>query len=470
MSNPGADKPSVKSKKASTDAIDAALDKYLADLEDREERTNQQPDNSQASTIPAKDAHIKLVHSVNTPANDVWKKNLLRKGKKGEPLAVLANVVLALKEAPQLQGMLSYNAHALCKIILKRPPWEKITGDSWTPRRWVDQDDRELCIWLQRNIGLMVNHRLAAEGADTVAIAKSFYPLQEYFRKLEWDGKPRIDDWLVTYLGAKATPFTKAIGPRYLISCVARAVQPGCQADCMLILEGSQGAGKTSALRVLAGKAYFTDEIKLSGDKDAIINLAGKWIVEFSELEAFKGASLERLKMFLSRTIDTYRPLWGRAATDNPRQFVFAGTTNKKAYLEDPTGNRRFWPVECGKIDLKALEADRDQLWAEAYQRYLAGAPWWLETPDMERLAFEEQDDRYEPDPWEVKITQFLQSLDPKATEVTTDDILRKCLKVDTYKLNRHDQMRVGAIMQHLGWPRVRVSTHGWRHWVYKKP
>jgi predicted P-loop ATPase len=188
-----------------------------------------------------------------------------------------------------------------------------------------------------------------------------FHPLRALLSELEpqWDSQPRIDRWLITYLHSPDTPYARAIGPRFLISAVARIFDPGCKVDHMPVLEGPQGQGKSKAVRALAVRdEWYADRLSDPSSKDAAIETAGAWLIEVAEMQ-------------------------------HKRQCVFIGTINPEGgYLKDATGSRRVWPIECqGFIDIEGLIRDRDQLWAEAVVRFKAGAKWWLETPELEALA-----------------------------------------------------------------------------------
>ena len=193
----------------------------------------------------------------------------------------------------------------------------------------------------------------------------------------------------------------------------------------MLILEGPQGALKSALLRMLALRdEWFTDSLPHDlTSKDARAHLAGRWLVEMGEIAQFRRSEIEMVKSYLSCQIDKYRPAYGRSDISVPRQCVFVGTTNATTYLHDPTGNRRFWPVKIGTIQLDKVETVIDQLWAEAVAAYRAGEAWWL-SAKLERLAAREQQGRVELDPWHEQIAEFVDSRVTDDTRFTTADIL----------------------------------------------
>src|SRR5512132_1741296 len=160
----------------------------------------------------------------------------------------------------------------------------------------------------------------------------------------------------------------------------------GAKADCCLILEGPQGIRKSTALRTIAGE-YFTDELADLGSKDAAMQTRGVWIIELSEFDNLSHAEVARIKAFMSRTTDRFRPPYGMRLVESQRQCVFAGTVNHGTYLRDETGGRRFWPIRCGRIDVEALARDRDQLWAEARLKFDGGTLWWLDSDELIRMA-----------------------------------------------------------------------------------
>ncbi len=203
----------------------------------------------------------------------------------------------------------------------------------------------------------------------------SLDPLIDHLHSLQtWDGVPRLDSWLVRYLGAEDSPYLRAAGATWLLAAMARAFEPGTKFDHMLVLVGAQGRGKSSALNILAGE-FFSDANFLDAQdtREVLEATEGAWIVECAELAGMRRKDVETLKHEITRREDRGRPAYARTVVSVRRRFVLAGTTNSRRFLHDETGNRRFWPVEVGEIDLSGLQADRDQLLAEALARYRSG-------------------------------------------------------------------------------------------------
>jgi predicted P-loop ATPase len=206
------------------------------------------------------------------------------------------------------------------------------------------------------------------EALERACEANQFDPVLDYLAGLRWDGVPRLDRWLTTYMGAPDTPLNRAAGRAFLIAMVRRARDPGSKFDLIITFEGVEGTGKSKALQILAGGAdNFSDQTILGvKDKEQQELTRGRWVHEISDLAGMSKADIESTKAFVTRQVDRARRAYDRFVTEQPRRCVFVATTNSKDYLRSQTGNRRFLPVETGRVDTEALARDRDQLMAEA--------------------------------------------------------------------------------------------------------
>jgi len=213
---------------------------------------------------------------------------------------------------------------------------------------------------------------------------RAYHPVHDYLARLQWDRKARIDTWLVDYFGAEDTPLNRAFGRKILCAAVRRVRDPGCKFDHMLVVEGPQGIGKSSAIPALCHDSdWFTDQLEIGADaKVTIEKTAGHWILEMPELDGLSRRDTNRVKSFIPARKDIARLSYGRFATKRQRQFILFGTTNESRYLTDTTGNRRFWIVRATAADPLGIAAARDQLWAEAAERE-AGENLWLDDPAL---------------------------------------------------------------------------------------
>jgi predicted P-loop ATPase len=393
------------------------------------------------------------------PEANRWKLKLIR-GDKGIPRDCVANGAVILEMDTRFKGQLRFDELHSAPFV-KFVPWE--FSEKW--REWTDVDDLHFARWAQRR-GVPLRPTTARDACTLVASKNKHHAVKEYLDGLKWDGQARLNTWLQTYLGAHTAPdeYLHAVAAAFMISAVARIYVPGSKVDHALIFEGPQGTYKSTSVRVLFSPEWFADEISDLGSKDSAQDLRGKWCIEISELSAMRRSQVERVKAFISRRTDHYRPSYGRRSQDFDRQCVFIGTTNSNQYLEDETGGRRFWPVPCGKIDIQAIHRDRDQLWAEAVVRFSAGERWWL-NPEIEALAAAEQEGRRVPDAWEQVIADWL-VLNPKK-EPTVQALLSDAIRKQPDTWTRADTTRVGQCMHALGWKSVRGETCGRRERRY---
>jgi predicted P-loop ATPase len=391
------------------------------------------------------------------PANDAnsWRDKLAMT-KNGEGIRkVLANLLLIIEHDERLEGI-AYDEFRQAIVRRSSMPWP--TGAK--QGRWTDEDDTRLAAWIFTEYDIDFSPNTIAGAVKAVGRGRSFSPVRDYLNGLRWDGVPRIDGLLVKYTGAAATPYHQVVGSKFMVAAVARAMEPGCQVDTMLVLEDStQGFGKSTFFRVLASPEYFTDDLADPSKKDAAEQLPGAWFVEMAELSSMRKADVETLKAFLTRRVDRYRPSYGHHVIEQPRGCVFVGTTNETEYLKDATGNRRFWPVATTTIDLDALARDRDQLWAEAVQRYRAGERWHIESTDPIWTDVQAaQADRFERDPWEEKVRPYAEQRGPNG--VTLAEILTDCLGIEVARQDQREKNRAAKILVAMRWQRKKASVN----------
>ena len=390
----------------------------------------------------------------------------LRRCQFGTRKAALANVFnarIALENDPVTQHLLGFDEMLQTAVLFHEPGAPDQVFQE--PRPLQDIDVIRMQIRMQEQ-GLMTMGLDSVRNAvDEVARGNSYHPLRDYLEGLEWDGVKRINVWLISKLGCEPTPYAQRIGEMFLISMVARIMQPGCKADYMVILESPQGEMKSLACRTLA-EPWFSDSLPdiSTSAKDASLHLRGKWLVEISEMHAFSRAEANHLKSFISRQEERYRPPYGHQDIIEPRQCVFIGTTNKDIYLLDETGNRRFWPVKTGvmfAINIAGLREDRDQLFAEAMVAFREGRAWWPDADFEVKEIRPQQDSRYDEDAWIEKAAPFLKA----SVHATVGDVAREALHIPIERLGRREQVRIINILKTLGWQSGRRGPNGERRY-----
>jgi len=287
---------------------------------------------------------------------------------------------------------------------------------------------------------------------NLVCKENTFHPVRKYLESLPaWDGKPRIE--LIPREILKApSEIAPLLIRKWLISAIARAMEPGCKVDTLLTLAGPQGALKSTFFRVLAGEWFSDDHMDLD-NKDAVLQLHNAWIYEWPEIDRItskKGAS--DIKAFTSKGQDKIRAPYGRGIETYMRSCVIVGTTNQMQFLRDETGSRRYWVVQVGKlIDVDLLKQQRDQLLAEALHYYRQNEKWWL-TDEDEKLRADLTAQFEEQEPWEDLIAPWLKQF-PTAQYHTTEAILSGALNLkDSKDHNRPNSQRVSYAMTKLGW------------------
>ena len=335
-----------------------------------------------------------------------WLSLLKRNPNTGAYDKTIDNVWTILENDPRLRGKFAVNEFASRAEVFGALPWDSREGR----RQWEDNDNCGAYWYIEKVYQI--------NGKDKVDQALSlhsnrhrFDEIREYLDGLVWDGVPRLDTLFVDYLGAADTPYIRAVTRKSFVAAVARAMDPGTKFDIMTVLSGAQGLGKSTLLRKLS-KGWFNDGMTTFEGKEASELVQGVWIVEIAEMHAMRRADINRIKQFLSQQSDRYRAAYARHVKECPRRCVFFGTSNNREYLVDTTGNRRFWPVDVGlsapvKSVFRDLDAEVDQLWAEAMVCWRLGEPLYL-SGAVEDTARAEQESHREQSPLEGLIQEFL--------------------------------------------------------------
>jgi len=402
---------------------------------------------------------------------------------KGRPVDCEANIVHILESDPHWQGVIALDEFAARPRKRKAPP----TRDG-AQGPWLDLDDNELQLWVNLRYGLRCNMDRIRRAVNTVANRHAYNEVREHLERLKWDRKRRLKHWLETYLGAgsavaetykadedvdaghRSMRYLRRVAVKTLVGMVARVFEPGCKLDTMTVLEGPQGALKSSAWRTLGGQ-WFTDAYLDIHSKEPMAIILGMWVVEWSELEALNRADLSAVKRFLAQSTDRYRTWYGTRADNVPRRCVFVGTVNPEEYLRD-SENRRFWPVKCGEINLDELRRDRDQLLAEAVRWYRRGVRWWVQGPERE-LFMEQQERRYQFDSIQDRVREYVDPVgEPPRNRITVAELMCDGLKLPVERWTEQEQRRVQKALRRMGFERRQAREPGsWqtRTWFYER-
>lgn len=396
-----------------------------------------------------------------------WRDALIMNDEGGIKATSSQNLMLILQYEERFKGVFAWNSFANEVYIMRQPDWDAHLPE-WS-RRKIKETDVTACTGFLEYAGIKPGFSDVGRTIVRVAEHNKYNPVREALDALVWDGIPRISGgmtdqgdsvqpWLSEYLGADNTEVNRLFGEKWLIGAVARAMEPGCKMDTMLVLEGPQGLQKSTALRALSDglvPGVFTDEMSDPNSKDAGLQMQGAFIVEIAELDAFRRAEITQIKSWLARGTDRFRRPYGKVVEEFPRSCVFAGTVNplgNTGYLKDPTGARRFWPVLAADIDIAAIKRDAPQLWAEAVVMYRAKKTWWL-TKEQEALAIKAQKSRYEEDPYGELIDDFVR------TETTPRlQAIMGALEITKERRNPLAARRVISHMARKGWRRVMID------------
>jgi len=401
--------------------------------------TRARPQHAERPAIEHAGSH----HNEPNSAFVSWESLGLDRAANGVPHATIGNVALVLTRHPDLKQKIwldTFRGRIYHALRGSRLPW-------------TDADELRLTAWFNQSLQLAkFSLELIRHGVQLVAHNNARNSVTEWLNSLTWDGTSRLEDWLSDCLGVPKTPFTIAIARNWLVSMVARAFRPGCQADHMPVLEGSSGAGKSSALVILGGEWYRAAP-QAFGSKEFLEAIQGSWLVEIPDMVGFGRREHSDIISAITTRSDVYRASYGRNAEEHPRVTIFAATSETGEYLSDSRGKRRYWPLVCSEINLETLARNRDQLFAEATYAFHNGAT-WHEVPADE--ASIEQSAREEQDVWLERIRDFLGN----RNAATIAEIAQQALYIEVGKQCHSDKKRIAKCLQQLGFS-VKVERDG---------
>lgn len=412
--------------------------------------------------------------------DETWKDEL-DCNNKGVCYASRNNIVLILNKDPVV-GCIATNVFSNSRVFKNNlPAWRK-NGDA--DMTFGDGDEENLRTYLETQYGIDSKAKVS-DAIGVTAMKNAFHPIQDYLENLIWDGVKRVETFFIDYLGVEDCELYRVCTKTALAAGVARILSPGVEHDNVIVLVGAQGVGKSKLLAKLAkNRKWFNDSIDIEGNKTAYEGVRGKWIIEMAELVGFKKTDTEKLKRFFTSTSDYYRAAYAKYSFDQERQCLFFGTTNDLTFLRDPSGDRRFWPMEVSaerrrKDQWKDLTEDEvDQIWAEAKYLLENGQPLFLpkhieKEMNIRRGRYTEEDDRKGlileylnillPSDWENKnIEERVKyigedPLSPVGTArrdcVSIAEIWCECFRGRKEDLSRSKSREIMALMAHIdGW------------------
>ena len=381
---------------------------------------------------------------------------------RGHLQPVLSNALALLAQDPAIAGRCGHDDFRDQPYLLGPPPVAE-PGDAPAPgpypRVWQRADLALITAHIQRAHCPRMRRDVMEDAMEAEAARHRYHPVRDYLDGLRWDGTQRIAGWLSIAFGSPMNGYTSAVGAKLLIAAVRRVRRPGCKFDHVPVAQGPQGLGKSSAWAALCGQEWFSDALPDDlGDKDSAMALRGVWFLEMAELTQLIASEADAVKAFITRSVDRYRPPYGRQVVEVPRQGVLVGTTNSQEWLRDATGNRRFWPFDCTRADVAWVAAHRDQLWAEAAVREKSGEAHWIDTPDDVEEAGQAVADRMVEDPWHDRIREWV----AHRADVTAPEILSEAIDMPRERQDRRAQMRVTNVLTSLGWQARRTAGRRW--------
>lgn len=404
---------------------------------------------------------VELSEEAEATMAEQWKEGLItdKHGVPSRTKFATHNTQLFLQNLPEFKGRLAVNLFSMDTIWKQPAKWHK--GRAGEFDRVLDDDDLIRIRESLNGAGYDPSPNHILEACRAVSLRNEYHPVKEYLNNLpEWDRKERLKNFFVEFCGTDKSAYIEQVGIKIFTAIVARVYDPGCKFDYLPIIIGTQGLGKSTMLEAIAIKPqWYTDNLGSIENKDVILRMRSKLIVENAELTMFDKTDVNSVKAFLSRRVDRDRLPYDRLPRDLPRQCIIFATTNKDRFLQDETGNRRMWPIEVKKINLAGIKTILPHLYAEAIFRFRNKEELFLDDAEAEAIAKQVQEARYNQDDWVEKIAPWLEA--NNITKTTNVLIWEQCFGKDAFQLGFREQARIGKIMRKLGWEKQSVSIDG---------
>lgn len=388
-------------------------------------------------------------------------------------VANITNAAAFLRLHPDWYGVLAFDEFMQVSLLMRPIPGSKEHSRGFRPRPIRDTDYSAAQEWLQKAKMQRLAKQAVTDAMDLVCQENRFDPLREYIVKCgdAWDGTARINRLFEDYFVAETNnAYLRELGPKSMMTLVLRALFPGAFQKMVPILEGKQDIGKSKGIAALCPDLeWFGDSLPPIHNKDASSYLRGKFLVEIAELSATKRADIDELKSFITRSVEKFRPAYGRKEVEEQRRCMFWGSTNREDYLRDETGNCRFYPVRLAKVEPDKIAADRDQLLGEAAvtleESIKNGENWWDFSAEAVAILEAERQARDEDHPWTATVLRYVEDLE----EVSVAEILqtksgsspRVGLGIDKERCERKNSNDVAGILKRHGWRRDGKITSG---------
>ena len=304
--------------------------------------------------------------------------------------------------------------------------------------------------------GYTIAKQDAADCLIYKAKQKSYHPVREYLNHIKDNNDvvpADISNLASKYLNT-TNPLHDTMLRKTLIGAVARVMDPGCKFDTCLVLAGATGIGKSTFFKTLASPAWFCDTAQ-EQDKDLKMLVHSTWIYELAELETKTGKKeAGEIKALLSGSTDKFRAPYAAAMENHDRKSIFVATCNRRDFLRDETGSRRYWVIPVPnamheKIDITGLLKNRDAIWKAAVLAYFNGEKPFLNIQD--ELSSEQENKAYEPeDIWLAPMEHWLNKLRLEPQFTTAEALIGAGLRQRDH-LSSDDQRRAAVVLRELG-------------------